>query len=775
MVEQFGNEDINKTRQQLGYSQQLTNELQQQQNIAATLVNQYDTIKDTFEDTINVSKQLNENIKKQFELLKDVSSQGDKWFELKRKLNKAQDDFNKALEKSRSIEKNLSTQGKDAAQQYIDGLTARYKIEGELHNLSQKQTELAQLEYNLRTGIGNVTNTIIDTAKKEVLMQESKINTLNQQLQIVSDINEGKFSSIGNLTKEDKLLLQQLAKEQKILDISRNMVKNHQDEFNTLDKNLGQWDKFKARIKGIYDNFKKIKGISDVIDWGKVQLAAVGISFAAILKNVLEYGKTLTDAAKGLGISVDGVRELTKGYEITALRSKELNEASNAAFLTNKNQLQAQQEINKALGTSGLITEQARVDQVVLTKQMGLQADEAANLYKFGLLNKTSANDIAKTTAQQVINLRQQSKINLDLKQVLIDVGKVSGQIAAQYKNNPELLAKAVVQAKELGLTLEQTAKMGDKLLDFPGSIESELKAELLTGKALNLEQARYLSLMGDSAGAAKELMNNVGGLAEFQKLNVLQQRAIAEAVGMQAGELADALKQQELLKGSAWATEAAFEQAIKNAKTQEEQARIQAQIKQSDNADQLLKQYQQISAQERFNQTIEKLKEMLAEFTDKYAGKFLEMLSKAVSYGTTLKILFTGIAAIIAGNMIQGILGFISVLTRAIAPAVSVAMANIASASALTLGIGAVAIIGGIAAVASALSSSTGENISVSQATGGSSGINTSGGAINVPRESGRPPIVVEAKIQNKFEVNNKTAQEFNNHTTLVANNKMA
>lgn len=773
MVEQFGSDSIEKSRQQLGYSQQLNTELQNQQQIAATLVGQYDTIKDNFEKTVDTSKELTENIKKQFELLKDVSSQGDKWYELKEKLKKAQNDFNKALEKSKNIEQNLSAQGKDVAQQYVDGLTARYKIEGELNNLAKKQAELAQLEYDFKAGIGTLQYSVIEDAKKEVLMQESKIKTLNEQLQVVSDINEGNFNNIGNLSNEDKLLLLQLAKQQKILDVARNINQNHKDEFDTLDKNLSQWDKFNAKVKGVFEKAKSIKVVSDTWDWGKRQLDAIGISFVAILKSVLDYGKTLTDAAKGLGISVDGVRELAKGYEKTAMAGESYNKAANGAFLTIKNQLVAQQELNKSLGTSGLVTAQARVDQVVLTKQMGLQADEAANIYKLGLLNKTSANEVAKTTAQQVINLRQQRGINLDLKQVLTDVGKVSGQLAVQYKNNPELLAKAVVQAKELGLTLEQTAKMGDKLLDFPGSIESELKAELLTGKALNLEQARYLALMGDSAGAAKELMNNVGGLSEFQNLNVLQQRALAEAVGMTADELSNSLQQQELLKGSAWATQAAFEEAAKNADTEEEKARIRAQISQSSNADQLLKQYEQISAQEKFNQAIEKLKEMIANLVDGPFGKFLDGLADAVSNAKVLKGIMVAIGTIIVGNMLRGIAGFVIQMAAAIAPSSAVAAANIASASALTLGIGVITIIAGLAAGIAALNSSTGENISVSQASGGATGVNSNSGAINVPKESSRP-IVVENNMRTDFVVDGRTTQSIMTKSTKESNNKL-
>ena len=59
----------------------------------------------------------------------------------------------------------------------------------------------------------------------------------------------------------------------------------------------------------------------------------------------------------------------------------------------------------------------------------------------------------------------------------------------------------------------------------------------------------------------------------------------------MSADELSNALVQQELLKGSAWSTQAAFEEAVKNAKTEEERAQLLSQIKQASNADELMKQ----------------------------------------------------------------------------------------------------------------------------------------------------------------------------------------
>jgi hypothetical protein len=489
----------------------------------------------------------------------------------------------------------------------------------------------------------------------------------------------------------------------------------------------------------------------------------MGGGIQGLLKIVLEYGKTLTDAAKQLGISVDGVRALSDSYEDTAMRAKEINSSANAAFLTTKNQLAAQQELNEALGTSGLVTEQARVDQVVLTKQMGLQADEAAKIYQLGLLNRVSADQVAKTTAQQVINLKKTTDIQLNLKSVLKDVAKVSAQLSAQYGSNPEKIAAAVVKAKELGLTMEQTANMAEKLLNFESSIEAELKAELLTGKALNLEQARYLALMGDTAGAAKEMRDQIGGLAEYQELNVIQQKSLAEAIGMSREELAESLKQQELLRNSAWATQEAFNEAVKNADTEQEKAQILAQIKQSDNAEQLMQQYQQISAQEKFNQAVEKLKEMVGSLVDGPLGSMLDGLSNAVTAASTLKGIFTAIGLIMTGNLLRSTASFIAQLAIAKTTAVGTAAASLATASALTFGAGIVAILVGLAAGVSALNSATGESVSVPTASGG--GVNTPTTTSSAPTNT-RTQMAQAQPIQVNLQADGVTIQKWTDTT---------
>jgi hypothetical protein len=92
---------------------------------------------------------------------------------------------------------------------------------------------------------------------------------------------------------------------------------------------------------------------------------------------------------------------------------------------------------------------------------------------------------------------------------------------------------------------MKDIAGISRSLLDFESSIASELEAELLIGKDLNLEKARYLALNGKSDEAVAALVEQAGSLEELQGMNVIQQEALASAVGMTADQLATTLEKQ--------------------------------------------------------------------------------------------------------------------------------------------------------------------------------------------------------------------------------------
>ena len=126
-----------------------------------------------------------------------------------------------------------------------------------------------------------------------------------------------------------------------------------------------------------------------------------------------------------------------------------------------------------------------------------------------------------------------QNGVSLNQKDILKDIQIVSAATTLSFGKNPKLIAQAVAEAKSLVLNLQKIESITNNILDFESSIQSELEAELLTGKQLNLETARLAALNNDLATVASEVSKNIGDSAEFSKMNRLQQEALEKAVGM--------------------------------------------------------------------------------------------------------------------------------------------------------------------------------------------------------------------------------------------------
>jgi hypothetical protein len=228
-----------------------------------------------------------------------------------------------------------------------------------------------------------------------------------------------------------------------------------------------------------------------------------------------------------------------------------------------------------------------------------MSAESQANFARFANMSGKNAATITKETRRAVVNAEEEKGLRVDINKILDEAGKINGQIAAQLGGNVTKLAQAVTVAKQFGMTLEGVAAAGAQLLNFESSISNELEAELLIGKQLNLERARAAALTGDYETLTREINANIGDFGDFTKMNVIQQEALAKSVGMTADGLSDILLKNENIEALA------------------QEARLAGD-------EDLAKQLEARSAQEKFNDAVAKLKGL---FTDIVGGPLAGIL----------------------------------------------------------------------------------------------------------------------------------------------------
>jgi hypothetical protein len=428
---------------------------------------------------------------------------------------------------------------------------------------------------------------------------------------------ESQLSKLRSQAKRD-----QISEQLRFNDIQQKLNEDILIELNTLRQVNKELQKSNQLNKILETTSKKILGFQASSVTEIFTLTGV---FAFLIKGALQFQKYSVEAGKALGYSASESNRVQSNF----------NNIARSTFDVNVNSKSLNEAFSQLVQSTGYISEFSEdtlKTQIMLTKQFGLTGEEAARIYELSVLTGKSSSQVNDEMVGAFVATRNQLKVGVPFKATIAAAAKVSGQLAANLQNNPSLITKAVVQAAALGTTLEQTASQAEKLLDFSSSIESELKAELLTGKQLNLERARAAALAGDQVTLSQELAKNVGSLADYQSMNVLQQKALAEAVGLTSDQLAEQLKKQQI----------ANETGKSLAQITKEEA-LEAQKRQD--------------IQSKFNAGIEKLQSLIGGLLAGPLGSFLDVLTKSLDVITAIAGVFGIIYTINKGiALIEGL-----------------------------------------------------------------------------------------------------------------------
>jgi hypothetical protein len=476
----------------------------------------------------------------------------------------------------------------------------------------------------------------------------------------------------------------------------------------------------KAYISNIKDNLKEAFTSANL-------LQAAGM---ALLNSMQQVDKMTGDTAKNLGISYKASLSLNSSFTGMAATSDNI-------FVTTKGINESFNQINSALGTNGVLSKDILISQTELVKQAGYSVEAATMLSKLSLATGKPTKAITAEFLGQARALNLTNKTAINEKQLLEDISGLSKDTLATFAGQPAKLAEAAYEARKLGLSLDKLKGTQSALLDIESSIAAEFEAEVMTGKQLNLEKARYFALTNDYAGLAKELQAQDITRDSFSKMNVLQQEATAKAMGMTAETMGGMLMDQEAMSKLSGIdgdnAKEKFDNLVKQVGLEEAKKRL--------GNDVLAQQMASASTQDRLVAITEKLKEAfvsIAEPVMAFVSPLVDLLSTVL---TPMFNILTGIGGIItslfdptqsivdkfaemgplasfiaaaltaagiavSASLVPGLIRAGIAALSALPSMISMAIAAISSASAATLGIGAIAIAAGIAAVVASMSS---------------------------------------------------------------------
>ena len=383
-----------------------------------------------------------------------------------------------------------------------------------------------------------------------------------------------------------------------------------------------------------------------------VNFLALAAGMKALISGVMQMDKSVTSLSNNLGFSEKSSRSIFYTFGRTSIEGYKLVEALDKGFLSVRNLASGTLELQTSLETNALFTDKMMQSQILMTKQMGMSAEEAAGIQKFSLLTGKSADSILQTAIKQ-------NTAAISYRKIIKEVSTISAELSMRFGNDPEKIAKAVVQANKLGMTLEETRKISSSLLNFEQSIEGELESELLLGRQFNFEKARELALMGKSSEAAGEILGQIGGINALEKMNVIQRERIAAAIGLSSDELSKAAKEQAVLNALGEQNKDALAERYELLRKNNDQAgiaKLQEDARKIQGGDILLQDIARANLSQRFEESVNRIKDSFIGLALPLS-KVLDFLAKMLEHTFVLKgllITAAAVSGIFAGNMIR-------------------------------------------------------------------------------------------------------------------------
>jgi hypothetical protein len=553
-----------------------------------------------------------------------------------------------------------------------------------LYEKQKQQVDIIKAaEEKIAEGIKNGNNVTITQGKIAKELATDRLKTLNYEIAEQTRI----------ITNQEKIL----SEKQKELDSVNAINSAHEDlkkkyeeeiKANEILLDVLREQSFLSKIFG--EEYEKItKNIKNSV----LSITSFSTIFSFVKNLAFNISDQVTKLQKGLVLSRDEAYKVREEFNGIAV-------AANDGLISTNRLIAANAALGKQLGFNKNFGKDLNTEFIRLTKQLGLSEEAAGGLAKLSVANGRTLKDTKNAAYGTVQALSSQYGIQLDQRDVLEEVGKVSGQTLAMFKASPEALTQAVAQARLLGTTLETTKKQAASLLNFETSIENELQAELLTGQQLNLERARTAALMGDQTTVMNELASQNIDFNKYSNMNVIAQNKVADALGLTSDELSDQLLKQQYIGMS-----------------QEQVAALAG--------EEVAKRVEAVNAQDRFNAAIEHLQDIVGKLVGGPLGKFVDLLASAadsayILYGTLGAMVGISFVKLVASLATMGVeLGI-------------VAAGAITASSALTFGIAAVGIAAGIGLAMAAYSDAKDE----AQATGDM--FSSNGKTIVSPKEGG-------------------------------------
>ena len=395
---------------------------------------------------------------------------------------------------------------------------------------------------------GPVDNKLKDFIEESIDVSEQLSSQLDSMVDTYSDLGAGASKLLG-IDADLAILIEKQAQgvenmsddEKKLLATKLKTVKANEDVAKSISGQLG----FLKTFKNISKAINTVLMANPLLAIAAVVVAIIGlvVKLNGILNETMrEFGTSAKESGKiAIKLKVAQFQGLKMGLTAEEIKG---------SFVA----------INDTLGGVNNASAKFITQLTDASVRTGTTAEEFSKILAI-------QESISSSTREQLMAQTELIRANIEISGILPasvfkDVAANTQAFAEFAKDGGKNVFDAALAAKKLGLNLGTVVNIADSLLDFESSIEKQMEASMLLGRDINLDKARELALNNDLEGAMEEVVKQVGSEAEFNELNRIQRKALAESVGVNVEELSRMVRNQG--KGEAAKVGSATEEVAK-------------------------------------------------------------------------------------------------------------------------------------------------------------------------------------------------------------------
>ncbi|NBW58396.1 hypothetical protein EBR43_11610, partial [bacterium] len=462
---------------------------------------------------ITASKQFKE-ILKTSKVVKEIADLEAEALPHRKKLIAAQKELNKFQEKyKKSVNDSLG---------FIDEIDDKIKEIPIVGDFISKSIGLEKIKKDIENKIGNTLN---KTFKKSVVEQRN----------VASEALKGYDSQINKLKGVD--------------DAAANVTDEVSNIGSVTAEGANSTEVLGAGLETVAGSAAEAEaaaaGISLGMSAATLGIGALVAGAVLLVKKFIDLRDASIEISRAQGLS----NEESKNY-LYNIKSAALDATKLGISLADseKEMSEISNTFGNAMSTNFQLTKENLQVGAYMMKNMQLTAEEATHYQEALALSGTDMQTNLISLQDEVSLYNDRYNLGLRQNDVAKSIASATATTLANYKRSQESLIKNYTILRKYKITYDDAQHSADALLNIEQSIADEMEARVLTGKNINLNQARYLALQGDTVGAMQLMLHDAGSYEEIEKMLPFQREKLAAAMGMTQDQLLTSLKTQQTL-----------------------------------------------------------------------------------------------------------------------------------------------------------------------------------------------------------------------------------